>query len=354
MPKTRCRHDAAYKSLFTNPEMVASLLRRFVPADIVAEMDFSSLEPFPADHVAEDHRERRNDIVWRVRLKDSFCYLLFLLEFQSREDWWMAVRILAYTALLWQDIIKADKLRRGDRLPPVFPLVLYNGGKAWKAPTDLRDLLYPHRKSLHVYQPRQQYFLLDAGRIPEEILAGNNDLATLLIRFERAQDIGEIIHILTELCMLLPSSERLHLHRAFISWLGGNVFRRTEISENILHCNTLQEARSMLADIAPHWEQNFLEKGIAIGKQEGISIGEARGISIGEARGISIGLAEGVRSVLHDLLRNRFDTLPQDMCASIASMTDTDTLRMLTREVYRVESLEAFRLLLKQADVSKK
>ncbi len=102
----------------------------------------------------------------------------------------------------------------------------------------------------------------------------------------------------------------------------------------------------MLADIAPHWEQNFLEKGIAIGKQEGISIGEARGISIG--------LAEGVRSVLHDLLRNRFDTLPQDMCASIASMTDTDTLRMLTREVYRVESLEAFRLLLKQADVSKK
>ncbi|MDE7064077.1 MAG: Rpn family recombination-promoting nuclease/putative transposase, partial [Desulfovibrionaceae bacterium] len=82
MPKTRYQHDAAYKSLFTDPEMVASLLRRFVPADIVAEMDFSSLEPFPADHVAEDRRERRNDIVWRVRLKDSFCYLLFLLEFQ--------------------------------------------------------------------------------------------------------------------------------------------------------------------------------------------------------------------------------------------------------------------------------
>lgn len=94
----------------------------------------------------------------------------------------------------------------------------------------------------------------------------------------------------------------------------------------------------MLADIAPHWEQNFLEKGISIGKQEGISIG----------------LSEGVRSVLHDLLQNRFDALPQDMCASIANMTDTNTLRMLTREVYRVEPLEAFRILLKQADTSKK
>lgn len=211
--------------------------------------------------------------------------------------------------------------------------MLYNGGKAWKAPTDLRDLLLSHKKSLENYQPRQQYFLLDAGRVPEETLAGNNDLATLLIRFERARNIGEIIHILTELCMVLPSSERLHLHRAFISWLGSNVFRRTEISEDILHCNTIQEARSMLADIAPHWEQNFMEKGIAIGKQEGMT--------------------EGIRNVLHDLLQNRFSTLPQDICTSIANMTDTNALRMLTREVYQVESLEAFQILLKQAVVSK-
>lgn len=34
-------------------------------------------------------------------------------------------------------------------------------------------------------------------------------------------------------------SERLHLHRAFISWLGSNVFRRTEISKDILHCNAI-------------------------------------------------------------------------------------------------------------------
>ena len=338
MPKTSYQHDAAYKNLFTDPEMVASLLRRFVPADIVAEMDFSSLEPFPADHIAEDRRERRNDIVWRVRLKESFCYLLFLLEFQSREDWWMAVRILAYTALLWQDIIKADRLRAGDKLPPVFPLVLYNGGKAWKAPTDLRELLLPHRQSLNAYQPQQQYFLLDAGRVPEETLAGDSDLATLLIRFERAQNIGEIIHILTELCMLLPSSERLHLHRAFISWIGSNVFRRTEISEDILHCNTLQEARSMLADIAPHWEQHFMEKGIA------------KGISIGKQEGISIGEIMGMKAILRALLANRFGPLPQGIEASIDSISNANTLKNLTLEASRAESFQTFAALLHQFD----
>ena len=350
MSKTPYQHDAAYKNLFTDPEMVASLLRRFVPADIVAEMDFSSLEPFPSERIAEDRRERRNDIVWRVRLKESFCYLLFLLEFQSREDWWMAVRILAYTALLWQDIIKADRLRAGDKLPPVFPLVLYNGGKAWKAPTDLRDLLLLHKKSLENYQPQQQYFLLDAGRVPEETLAGKSDLATLLIRFERAQNIGEIIHILTELCMLLPSSERLHLHRAFISWIGSNVFRRTKISEDILHCNTLQEARSMLADIAPHWEQHFMEKGIAIGEARGISIGKQEGISIGEARGISIGEIMGMKAILRALLANRFGPLPQGIEASIDSISNANTLKNLTLEASRTESFQAFAAVLNQVD----
>lgn len=97
----------------------------------------------------------------------------------------------------------------------------------------------------------------------------------------------------------------------------------------------------MLADIAPHSEQNFMKKGFSLGKQEGISIGKQEGMT------------EGIRNVLHDLLQNRFSALPQDMCASIANMTDTNALRRLTREVYQVDSLEAFRTLLKQAGGSK-
>ena len=324
MPKSHHQHDAAYKNLFTDPDMVASLLRRFAPADVVADMDFSSLEPFPSEHISDDQRERRNDIVWRIRMKDSVCYLLFLLEFQSTEDWWMAVRILAYTALLWQDIIKADKLKAGDKLPPVFPLVLYNGGATWKAPTDLSGLLQPYGKTLEPYQPQQRYFILDAGRVPKEKLAGKPELATLLIRFERTQAIEEIIEILTELCTLLPPSERLHLHRTFISWLGKTVFKRTEISENILHCSTIQEARSMLADIAPHWEETFMEKG----RNEGISL--------------------GIKNILQEILTNRFGVLPNDVMASIDGISNADDLKNLTHEAYQVSSFQAFRELLER------
>ncbi len=66
-----------------------------------------------------------------------------------------------------------------------------------------------------------------------------------------------------------------------------------------------------------------MEKGIAVGKREGMT--------------------EGIRNVLHDLLQNRFSTLPQDMYISIANMTDANALRMLTREVYRWIRLRRFR-----------
>ena len=47
MPKPHHQYDINYKNLFSDPDMVASLLRSFAPADVVAEMDFSSLEPYP-------------------------------------------------------------------------------------------------------------------------------------------------------------------------------------------------------------------------------------------------------------------------------------------------------------------
>ncbi|MEW6169645.1 MAG: Rpn family recombination-promoting nuclease/putative transposase [Pseudomonadota bacterium] len=45
-------------------------------------------------------------MVWRVRLTDgSPLYIYLLLEFQSRSDPWMAVRLLAYVSLLYHGLI---------------------------------------------------------------------------------------------------------------------------------------------------------------------------------------------------------------------------------------------------------
>ena len=101
-PRNTQEHDAHYKLMFGDPVMVRELLEDFVPPEIVATLDFSTLERLLAEHLDERTRKtRKNDVIWRVRKKDgSPCYVAIILEFQSRPDTFMALRILVYSGLL--------------------------------------------------------------------------------------------------------------------------------------------------------------------------------------------------------------------------------------------------------------
>jgi hypothetical protein len=60
-------HDGSYKSLFSHPEMVESLIRDFVPEDWVHEVDFTTLEKQNGSYVTDDLRERHDDVIWEFR-----------------------------------------------------------------------------------------------------------------------------------------------------------------------------------------------------------------------------------------------------------------------------------------------
>ena len=47
-------HDTGYKSFFSNPEMVESLLRDFVPEEFVTELDFTTLERCSGSYVTDE------------------------------------------------------------------------------------------------------------------------------------------------------------------------------------------------------------------------------------------------------------------------------------------------------------
>ena len=61
--------------------MVEDLLRGFVREEWVNDLDFASLERVGDGYVADDLREREDDIVWRVRLGLDWLYVYLLLEF---------------------------------------------------------------------------------------------------------------------------------------------------------------------------------------------------------------------------------------------------------------------------------
>ena len=337
MGNERLPHDPAYKQFFSNPEMVESLLRDFVPEDFVRELDFSTLEQCSGSYVTDDLRERHDDIVWRLRWKEKFIYVYLLIEFQSSSDPWMAVRILAYTALLWQDLIKSGAIREGEALPPVFPMVIYNGRSPWTAARDVVELLAPVSGPLERYQPRQHYFLLDESQVSEELLHSGG-LVAQLVRLERAREPEEVRRLVRELTVRLQGPEYARLRRAFTVWLGRVVLKRSGITEDISELHDLREVDAMLEERAAQWKDDYIRQGVlmglAEGRMEGLAEGRMEGLAEGEARGIGL--------TLRDFLETRFGHLPPSLVSSIAALSDADTLRALALSAYRAESLEAF------------
>ena len=70
----------------------------------------------------------------------------------------MALRILSYTSLLYQELLRNKALdNKQGRLPAVVPVVLYNGSRPWQAPRDMGALIEEVGKWLAPYQPSQRY-----------------------------------------------------------------------------------------------------------------------------------------------------------------------------------------------------
>jgi len=65
-------HDHPYKELFTQPELVADLLRL---AEMADGLDLASLDRRNGSYVSADWRGREDDVIWRVRWGDRDLYV---------------------------------------------------------------------------------------------------------------------------------------------------------------------------------------------------------------------------------------------------------------------------------------
>ncbi|MFB8831257.1 Rpn family recombination-promoting nuclease/putative transposase [Azotobacter sp. CWF10] len=163
------QYDNAYKLLFSHGEMVQDLLQGFVPEEWVTHLDFSTLEKVNGHYVSEDLLNRADDVVWRLRLRDDWIYIYVLLEFQSRTDRWMALRLMTYTGLLYQDLIASGQIEAGQPLPPIFPVVIYNGEPRWSAAQDVAELIAAPLGSLAAYRPGCATFSSTKSASPNKI-----------------------------------------------------------------------------------------------------------------------------------------------------------------------------------------
>ena len=276
-------HDAAYKDLFSRPRMVEDLLRGFAAREWSDALDLSTLEKLPAEYVSDDLRRRRGDAVWRVRFRDrKWLYLLVMLEFQSTTDRYMAVRILVYTALLYQDLIRRKALGDDGRLPPVLPVVLYNGRPRWSAPVEAGDLIAPVGEALAPFQPSQRYFLLDEGRWGEDDLPRRN-LVSALVGLENSGSAERLSELLAALSDWLRDPEDDELRRAFVEWVRQVVLPGRFPGAALPVGQGLEGGGAMLAESVKEWTEQWFREGREQGLEQGREQGREQGLECGRA-----------------------------------------------------------------------
>lgn len=120
-------HDHSYKLLFSEPEVITDLLQGFVHEPWVDQLDFSTLEKVSGSYISDDLRAREDDIIWKVKYGNGWIYVYLLIEFQSTIDKYMAVRLMSYIGLLYQDLIKSKSFSSTQLPPPFSPLFCIMG-----------------------------------------------------------------------------------------------------------------------------------------------------------------------------------------------------------------------------------
>jgi len=263
-------HDHSYKQLFSNPELVRDLLRGFVKEEWVEKLDLETLERVNGTYVSDDLREREDDIVWRVQLGDSWVYVYLLIEFQSTVDRYMALRLLTYLGLLYQDLQKNGQLLPDGKLPPVLPLVLYNGQKKWNAAVSISELIQDVGGGLSKYKPDFQYLLLEENSFSLESLPARN-LVSAVFQLEKSQYPEDIRTVVKSLIDWLKSPEQASIRRAFTVWIHRVLLPVRMPGREVPQVNDLLEVENMLAERVKEWTKEWKEEGVHDGTAQVLS-----------------------------------------------------------------------------------
>jgi len=261
-------YDHSYRQLFSHPELIRDLLEGFVHEEWIKELDLDTLEKVNGTYISDDLRRREDDIIWRVKLGGSWVYVYLLIEFQSTVDRYMAVRLLTYVGLLYQDLIKSRQLLPGGRLPPVLPLILYNGSHPWNAALSMEELIQHVSGGLSRYRPDFRYLLLEERAYREEGLPAHN-LVSGIFRLEKSQYPEDIHAVVTSLIDWLKLPDQVSLRRAFTVWIRRVLLPVRLPGQELPEVNDLMEVQTMLAERVKEWTREWKEEGLQQGMQKG-------------------------------------------------------------------------------------
>ena len=256
-------HDLRYKLLFSHKIIVQRFLEGFVDEPFVRQIDFDTLHEEKTNTISDDHKERESDVLWSVLVGRTRVYIYILIEFQSTVDPWMPLRFTRYVQRFYDHWAKNHPPDEG--LPPLLPILLYNGRTRWTAKPSLQAMI--DRQISPKYTLRLHYLPIIIRKIPRKKLARIHNAVSVIFLAEKLDDkhldqtIREIVDII--------KTEFPEARAAAAGWFRSYFAIEGTPTQIATALEDEGRTRTMLETTIEKWKQQGVEEGRREGRQEG-------------------------------------------------------------------------------------
>ena len=181
----RIDHDGSFRSVFSDPRAVRDLICGYVDSELGRLLDWSTLKLVATRYASEGFKQSESDMICEVQVRGGGGQVVYLLlEFQSSRDWTMALRVWNYLGQFCASLAKLDGVKQRRQLPPVLPIVVYNGEREWTAAREMGELVESGPGGWSEPGPRLGYAFVDVFR-SAELDRSKPNIADALFRLQR-------------------------------------------------------------------------------------------------------------------------------------------------------------------------
>lgn len=261
-------HDKFFWEIYGRPENCRAFLKDFLPVEIYNQLDLSVLDVARKSYLDEKFKDHFSDLVIKTNFKDGeSVFLYFLMEHKSTVELLVALQLLRYMTVQWNELEKQELLKAG-KLPPIIPIVIYQGEARWTAKVGFQDLVYIPFEGLRTYIPNFQYFLDDVSNVDVEkfkesiIIKCWHVICKYLRTPELRVKLPEIVSLLFDFLEKDKATEYLDI---FFKYLANatDVIKKEDVEES------LRKLPQGGEDIMRTWADEFRDEGIVIGEKRG-------------------------------------------------------------------------------------
>ena len=197
-PETHVR-NANSREIFKNNRLTSQFLRNYTNIPLLSNVMPEDIEDVSEKYQAFLGVEFESDTIKKVYIRradgtiEREVFVLSLIEHKSDIDYDVAMQLLRYMCVIWQEYkATQNKIREGSsrrknfRYPLIIPIVYYEGKRRWTADLNLKDRI-EFSEEMEKYIPNFTYQVVSVGQYTNEERSEKHDEMSLVMLINKIQ-----------------------------------------------------------------------------------------------------------------------------------------------------------------------